>query len=776
MNKLCLLFVSLLISPVWGQQTIDLFTGKLTKGVSSTLPERTIEEVADGFIVTYAFNKAVVLEDPLYPNCTMWRIEGFGMNDLPAQGEFLYRADAFTVPIGCSASVEIIDSSYTDFNYRLSPARIPLSDSGNEIHTKANVPEIVPYSGFYPLSIASVGHTGIYRGNEVIKISVCPIQYSYEMGVLRVYTNISYKVSFSPLASVPKRMEKKQTQVSGNDNYLNNTTINGMRSEILQEKTSPTALLDQKDYLIISTPTFESAVRKFAEWKKRLGYIVHIALKASWTPEDVKSEVQEIYDTTGTLCYLLIIGDFNDVPAQIIPEDLIYSLEEHVTDLYYSCMDGNDDFLPDIFRGRIPVSTESEAHVVVDKIISYEKTPVSIPNYYNQGTNCAYFQDRDGNSYADRRFAQTSEDVRNYLILKGKSISRIYYTPSYVTPTHWNNGMYSFGEPLPSELLRPTFTWNGNAADIKAAIDSGTFYVLHRDHGGETLWGDPRFTISNINQLANGDKLPVVFSMNCLTGKFNSSKVCFAESFLRKNNGGCVAIMAASEISYSGYNDAFCLGMFDAIWPVPGLRVAFPYVSGTGGVTPAPTYALGQILDQGMTRLSETYGTKSAKHMQYTWEVFHCFGDPSMRIYTALPTAFANVSITRNNGSVNVNIPSSACITFYNLVTNEVKSYIGTNAVYPTSYTSNVTVCISGHNKIPYLDEGILPLYIQNTTVSGPVVYNGSVILVGNDVMPTIPEGPVVFQSGNITLTGNTVTIKPNTTINKNANFIITKN
>ena len=111
---------------------------------------------------------------------------------------------------------------------------------------------------------------------------------------------------------------------------------------------------------------------------------------------------------------------------------------------------------------------------------------------------------------------------------------RIYKTESYNNPTHYNNGYYGNGEPLPDELLRPTFSWRGDADDIIDAIETGIFILNHRDHGFEDGWGDPYFESSHVEELKNGDLTPVVFSINCLTGKFDNYE-CFCETFIRKS-------------------------------------------------------------------------------------------------------------------------------------------------------------------------------------------------------------------------------------------------
>ena len=767
MKKVVLLIMGAILSSglSWGQEILSLRDGTKATGTAQTTPQREVIQENDGITVSYTFSNVEVQKDPIFQNTFLWKISGFGINETPTEPAILFRSDAFSIPDNCSVSLVMLEAEYNDFEYELAPARQPLPDNTYESYNKDNISPISPYNGFYPSNIAALSDIQTYRGNAIQYVQLCPIQYDYQNHKVRAYRKIKYKIQFVPNnTKVLKSLGSQEIQISEDDNLLRNTILNYEEPQTDFIPTNGT-----KDYLILTTPKYISAANKFAEWKKLLGFKPHIISKATWTSDVVKSEVKSYYNSHKSLYYLLIIGDHDDVPAQMMQT----GYQPHVTDFFYGCMDGDNDVIPDIYRGRLSVSTLQEANIVVDKIINYEKNPVMASSFYQTGLNCAYFQDNNNDGYADRRFAQTSEEVRSYLTGIGKNIKRVYCTGSNITPRYWNNGTYSFGEAIPDELRKPGFAWNGNANDITTAINTGTFYVLHRDHGAETLWGDPRYSISNIDGLNNGNKLPVVFSMNCLTGKINYSSPCFAESFLRKSNGGCVAIFAATETSMSGHNDALTCGMFDAIWPSPGLRPKFPNVTLTGGTTPTPTYSLGQILDQGFIRMAETYGAVNTSWTQYTRELFHCFGDPSMQLYTSAPTSFTGVSINRS-GNVSVSLSSgTARITFYDLNSGNVVSQLGNSATYQTSAPQNVTVCISDHNKLPYISYGTTPttIFIQNETVNGPKIYSGSSIKVGTAVTTSKPQGPVVFNSGSITLSGSEIQINPNTTISGNTQF-----
>ncbi len=147
---------------------------------------------------------------------------------------------------------------------------------------------------------------------------------------------------------------------------------------------------------------------------------------------------------------------------------------------------------------------------------------------------------------------------------------------------------------------------------------------------------------------------------------------------------------------------------------------------------------------------------------QYTYELFHCFGDPSMMIYTDMPTPFSNASIIRQNGTISVNTGGeTANITFYNRRTGLIETFYGTSMTYADD--SEISVCISAHNKIPYIDGGTL--YIQNKTLTSNAYYEAKTIKVGNNVSTTQTQGDVNFSQGSYKLIGNLVELHPGTTI-----------
>lgn len=690
-------------------------------------PQRTLQRTDDGITVAYTFagNAPSACNDG--DGGCVWRIDGFGLRDAPGGYATPFRVDAFAVPEGCTAVVETVDSAFVDYDCRLASARrIPEKGTAAEGVVKEGG-QNASQGGFYPRKVAVAAWRGsVYRGREICNVVVNPVQYDAAANKARAYSKITYKVRFVPKAGARAMAGAPATKpvILPADNMLGNITMNGASAkagDMAVKATGVAAGDDTRDYLIISVDKYAEAVDRFAEWKELLGFRVHKVLKGSWNSDAVKAEVEKAYAENPALYYLLVVGDHDDVPGQYMEhhaDDGDFSV--HYTDLYYGCMDGECDETPDIYRGRLSVSSPEEAATVVDKIIGYEKTPPTDAGFYERGVNCADYLDNDNgvaDDYEDRRYVQTAEEIRAYMLGQGKDVERVYSTNYEITPKYWNRNYFSFGEPIPEDMLKPAFAWDGNEGDIRRAINSGVFYVLHRDHGLVDCWENPYFSVKHVDMLQNGDLLPVVFCVNCDNGAFQAD--CLAERFLRKQGGGAVAVIAASDISYSGYNDALACGLFDAIWPEPGLRPKFPGVNSLGGETPAPTYELGQILDQAQVRVSETFGSpdpsvsSNEKNDSFcrivTKEIYHCFGDPSMQICTEMPAPFSGVSVTRGNGCVTVgNGGETARITFVNRRTGEVVSHVAPSAVYTTADFEDVDVCVSGHNRIPYIDAGKL--------------------------------------------------------------------
>ncbi|MCK4415883.1 MAG: hypothetical protein KAU84_01900, partial [Thermoplasmatales archaeon] len=425
----------------------------------------------------------------------------------------------YAVP-NTQVTLEILESHILESRHvgRIYPVQQPHIDS--EIIEDS---EFVFDESFYlqdvpfPNRIVEVLDTGNIRDIPFVRIVFYPVQYNPKQGLATIYDQITIKLTYNNDENVFVESNFAQTPFY---NLYENVFINweGFLENVIVEQNSfsNTGTRDSGcDYLIITHPDFYSEITEFANWKHTKGLITKVVdtTETGSNATEIRQYIQNAYDTWNPApSYILLVGD-----AEYVPTNYLYVHPYHGTytasDMWYTTVNGSD-YYPDIFIGRLPVDTTDQADTIVQKILTYEQTPPTLSNFYENFAVAAYFQDDENNGYETRRFVRTSEEVRDYLLSEEYNGERIYCTESYINPTHYNNGPFGNGEPLPDELLRPAFAWDGDSDDIINAIENGIFILNHRDHGGVDGWGAPYFDSSHVEGLTNGNLTPVVFSIN----------------------------------------------------------------------------------------------------------------------------------------------------------------------------------------------------------------------------------------------------------------------
>lgn len=703
MKKLFLLMLSCIAAV----HSIHAF--KLESSYSdSLLPQREISSDANGITVSYIFPGAITVSDDLYPGKQALNLPGFALTSTPGTPGIPMRYDTFEIPEGCSAEVFLISKKQKSLAISLSPARPALEDSSDEGYNLDNVPPIdssMEYKAEVPVKIVDVQ---IYRDRKIAYVQVSPIIYVDDNHI--VFNEIiEYRVAFTDIPR--EEASQKPTMRHDVDNDYFSSLFTSTLSQNAENDMTKVVGAGWKEapyYLILSTKELKASVDKFSEWKKRMGFNVEVVLAPSWNPATIKKTIKLAYENIHQLEYVLLIGDAVALPP-VRHINTPGSPYNHSSDFTYGCLDGDDDNIQDVVIGRLNVATPSEAEILIDKIIDYEKNPTTNQSYYHNAVHGAYFQDKDPkDSYEDRRFVRTSEDIRNGLMKEGYNVSRVYNAYNTVTPLYWNNGLFGYGDNMPSELLRPSFDWNGSTADVLKGINNGAFYILHRGHGSYNGWASPSLKIKDVDNISNLSSPSVFFNIHCQSGAFgkdsvyidksyNKISLSFAEALLRKEKSGAVGVIAASEISYSGYNDVLAMEMFQSIWPGSSILNTFPYYyPKQTNREEMPIFELGKILNKGLTALEEKY--KLQNRTQYTKRLFHCFGDPSMEIYTDVPQKIQLFGVSANPYAIRSNIEIQA-----SMVLNDGKVWVAQGSDFDISdYINDIAmITFHGHNLIP---------------------------------------------------------------------------
>jgi len=326
--------------------------------------------------------------------------------------------------------------------------------------------------------------------------------------------------------------------------------------------------------LIIAQEFMVPQLQPFISWKRQKGIDTELVLLSSIgsTANQLKTYIQNRYNADNTIKYIQLVGDYEFMPT--------FMHLDGGADPMYSLVAGSDSY-PDIFVGRFSAVTEDELTVQVSKTITYERDLNASDSWLNRATGIASNEGPgDMNEHDDEHMA----NIRTKLL---------------------NFGYYSV-----DEIYAPTAT----TAWIRNSINNGRGLVNYTGHGNSTGWSTGSFSNTNVNALTNGTDTPMIFSVACLNGNFTPAQVCFAEAWLRKSNGGAVAMYA---------------GSINQSWSPP-MRAQDKFVD---LLVDGSKSSVGGLCFNGSSRMIEVYGSVGVDNFK-TWNIF---GDASLLVRPQVP-------------------------------------------------------------------------------------------------------------------------------------------
>lgn len=347
--------------------------------------------------------------------------------------------------------------------------------------------------------------------------------------------------------------------------------------------------------LIITYDFLTEYLEDFIAWKEAKGIEVQVATieEIGSSTENIKSFLAEQY-ADWQPDYVILTGDVDD--AYQIPSYYITFLgETDVTDLPYCLLQG-EDYWPEMLLGRISIDSPMELMTIMSKILSYEKNP------------------------------NTEEDWLESALLIAGNYSNSPPTPTTpVKVTKWlRDKMYDYGYQNIDEYYYPG-TYPGTD-EIIASIDAGVGFVTYRGWGDANGWHYPHFKRENIEELNNGELLPVVTSIVCNTGDFaNSVDPCFGELFLRTGwptlTKGAVAFVGPSDLHTSTkYNNAVFAGFYH-------------------GLLTENIHGFASAVQRGKIELFNNYPHHQGQgdYVEFYFHVYNMLADPSLQMWTKTP-------------------------------------------------------------------------------------------------------------------------------------------
>lgn len=686
---LCLIGMLLSATSSFAYKVFDVKTGNITESNKIPSPTREIEQIESMYKVTYSFDSLLVYEDPEVTGTSFFRIPGFSLSERAGYASTPLKFEQFTLDSQTEYEVTVSKTQYKDYSFVYTPGRTPVANNSNS----TPIPDaIVEKDSFSPENPVVKESTSFYRGHSILNMRLNPIMYNSEQKKVRIYNKIVLYIS--PVEIDATSLPLSPCNITGDDYFWSNSITHLSESAKIVKPLKELYVAANRHYLILTSPAFIKPVNSFAGAKRKDGYSVEIISHDNWTSDMIHQEISNSIVRNKNLYYVLLVGDTTIMPSNTSRFAHKYDNRHFVSDFAYSCLDGENDFVPDVCLGRIPVSSTAEATNILNKIISYSK--YSFSDNSSKAMFASYFQDDNRDGIEDRGFVCNTEKVADYLSSQFSDVSRIYYASGYVNPSKWSY-VYGTGEMIPDFLRRPGFAWNGNKSDIISAFNSGCNFIVHRDHGAISGWSSPSFTINDMSQLDN-KTYPIVFSVNCLTGKFTESNN-FARKLLSLKNAGCASILASQEVSWTNRNDAYLIGMIDAAWPNHGLEYTTALHSNWNENTNEPVESIGDMARAGLARVSEVFGNPmndiyTANH----FEEYQILGDPSLDIYFDSSVNLSDIAdITKDSDGYSVTSSKEVNISFFNSTTGETRRYRGIAANFNCNATDSVYIAVSRH-------------------------------------------------------------------------------
>lgn len=646
----------------------------------------------------------------------------YGKAELPVISFYI------AIPQNAEINLNYAMSDYKVFNdYYISPSQPPTPDTDGFIDPPFTINQsFYNTNENYPSSVVDASPIMIMRGCRIVRVSVYPFVYNPYSQTLFFYDNVNIAIDFvgGNNEFIPVRYRSIYFQPIL-DSFLINSDV--IEKAALHTPQPSSRNSNRADLLIVVHDSFYEEILPLAEWRHQTGIETKIV---NWsdigsTAADLRSYLIDAYNTWELPpSFLLIVGDADHVPVNYLyihPYHSAYTGTDH----WYVAIEGTD-YLPEIHEGRISVDNEEQLIIAVNKILDYSKTPYMDVNWFDDILLAAKQE-------SGRYFVYTSERLYNYLAPAGYTCNRQY---SGTSPP-------------------------GSTQGVIDAVNNGVIIANHRDHGAAqndgysyTGWSTPQFDTTHIQSLTNGRMYPVMFALHCDSGWFdgetdtNSGNYeSIGEVGLRVENKGFVATIAASRVSYSGYNDEFCCGLFDAMWP--DFDPTYPN-NGSSNPIASPVYKIAQVMNYGKFWMYDKYivpggcspypWTPSETNSRITFEMFHVHGDPTMDVWTWMPTPL-DVTYNIQSGSIEITVQNAG-----DPVEGALVCIYQQNGLYEKGITSDTGI-ISLNTDQASLEEITLTVTAHNH------LYHQEVFNLNRaPETPEKPQGPVSGKPGRIYL------------------------
>lgn len=398
---------------------------------------------------------------------------------------------------------------------------------------------------------------GEYRGMPMQRVTVLPHYYDMASGKLSLYPKAEFQVTLK-----------------------NNATSNFRavyHSSLMRRRDG------SYDYLIVTPAAFKDALKTWMDFKTQsqaMRFKVLEVESIGRSPEGIQKAIKAEYDSN-KFTYALIVGNQNLVPNFRMPTSTTASTP---TDLPYFAMGGADDYVPDVFAGRMVVANAEDVKHQTQKWMDYEKGAGRTAGW-GHGVGIASNQ---GSGPSDEEYVRSME----------KTLADKFQTQ-----------FLHFAE---NDKV------NSNPKMFNNALNGGAMYAVYVGHGSGTSWpsfGD-EYTVRDIKNLQNaGAVKPVWIDVACQNGRLEP---------------GMAGERMSNEVDSTGApigTTAYYGGSVNISWHPPAVLAR----GITMKMAEQDTPILGAAIQMGHAYLAEQISDVKEIRSQQIW--YHLQGDPSMRLH-----------------------------------------------------------------------------------------------------------------------------------------------
>ncbi|MCC7440548.1 MAG: hypothetical protein IT285_02880 [Bdellovibrionales bacterium] len=408
-----------------------------------------------------------------------------------------------------------------------------------------------------PQAFYRVESLGDFRGTPVSRVVVFPQQYDASTQALVAYPRLELSI----------RLNRADTVES----LIRNSVAKGSRAA------------SAYDFLIIAPRSFQRAVEPWALWKTstrglrfKMMALEDIGANTASLTTTIRNEYRD-----SNFTYALIVGNQNVVPAHRVQTS---GSSQTPSDLPYFAMGGTSDIIPDVFAGRLVVSTPEQAQKQLSRFRAYEEDGFESPNGWARALGVA---SNEGSGPSDNEYVLS---IQNKIAGAFNTEFDHFYENSA----------------------------NSNPREFNQAMNRGAMWTTYMGHGSGTSWPSfgQEYDVTDIKDLDNSGQVKAIWiDVACQNGRLEQG---FAGERMMNEVDAKGAPIGLS--AYYG-------GSVNISWHPPAILargMAFRMADN------AELRTLGAIIQAGHVYLSENYS--GASELAYNQRWYHLQGDPSMQV------------------------------------------------------------------------------------------------------------------------------------------------